>query len=105
MTDRAALLALADRCESATGPDRVLDSEISKAAFPRRLIPSPYTDSLDAALTLVPDHCSWDVGNCDPNGSPWACITRGADDYPGKAATAPLALLAAALRARAAEVG
>jgi hypothetical protein len=31
MTDRATLLALADRCEQAAGPDRVLDSDIAYA--------------------------------------------------------------------------
>jgi hypothetical protein len=31
MTDPATLLALADRCEQAAGPDRVLDSDIAYA--------------------------------------------------------------------------
>jgi hypothetical protein len=31
MTDRATLLALADRCEQAAGPDRELDAEIALA--------------------------------------------------------------------------
>lgn len=77
------LLALAERCEAATGPDRTLDGKIAEAlgwsrpekdgicgpTFVRRreyewidtegrargFAPPPYTGSLDAALTLTPE--------------------------------------------------
>jgi hypothetical protein len=57
MTDRTTLLALADRCEQAAGPDRELDFAIAAGVgWPD----SPnlhqnarrYTESLDAAVTL-----------------------------------------------------
>ena len=35
MTDKATLLALAERCEKATGPDRELDAEIDVALNPQ----------------------------------------------------------------------
>jgi hypothetical protein len=34
MTDRATLLALAERCEQAAGPDRALDQDITKLLVP-----------------------------------------------------------------------
>lgn len=65
MTD---LLALADRCEAAQGPDRELDAAIKKTIGdawdyaadwgPRdncNPVAKPYTASIDAVLTLVPD--------------------------------------------------
>jgi hypothetical protein len=76
MTDRTTLLALAERCEQAAGPDRVLDAEITKSFIPRDathvvrsrygwsfiiaqelewLENQPYTASLDAAVTLYPE--------------------------------------------------
>jgi len=122
MTDRATLLALADRCEQAAGPDRELDAEIAwmlTAQDRKRLgapdlrreiwhagLPTPawvlfenvssfhpaYTASLDAAVTLVPEGWGWMMmGNA-------AKVGR----LPSRGATAPLALCAAALRARAA---
>lgn len=82
MTDKAELLALALRCERASGPDRELDAAVSVAACADDgawiVTPSPesifshqpgwyctsdnksqsapaYTSSLDAAISLVPD--------------------------------------------------
>jgi hypothetical protein len=59
MTDPATLLALADRCEQAAGPDAGLDLAIWKALseMPGFKHPSPIwrfdvTESLDAAVTL-----------------------------------------------------
>lgn len=58
MTDRATLLALAERCEQAAGPDAGLDLAIwtSFLDTPGFQPPSPwrtdYTASLDAAVTL-----------------------------------------------------
>ena len=60
MTDPATLLALADRCEQAAGPDAGLDlaiwtSFLDTPGF-RPLLPwrNDYTASLDAAVTLYP---------------------------------------------------
>jgi hypothetical protein len=96
MTDRATLIALAERCEQAAGPDRELDFAIAAGVgwpdspnlhqHARR-----YTESLDAAVTLVPQGCGWMImGNA-------AKVGR----LPSRGATSPLALCAAALRARA----
>lgn len=59
MTDRAALIALAERCEAATGPDRGLDAEmhfrITDGVGCGMAQDAPaYTASIDAALMLVP---------------------------------------------------
>ena len=89
MTDPTTLLALAERCEQAAGPDRELDAEIAwmlTAQDRKRLgppdlrreiwhagLPTPawvlfenvssfhpaYTASLDAAVTLVPEGWTW----------------------------------------------
>jgi len=67
MTDRATLLALADRCERATGTDRELDGAIAMAMFPahRRgmYVRRHYTASLDAAVSAVPE--GWRVSTAD----------------------------------------
>jgi len=115
MTDPATLLALADRCEQAAGSDRELDAEIAVALFGGNVIYDlkikqwrrikitsawrmdhplpPYTTSLDAALTLVPEGCGWMVMSSAAKVGVW----------PSHGATPALALCAAALRARAAE--
>jgi len=91
MTDatRDALLALAERCEQASGPDRELDGEIARALGwtdvhvsvlnPLFQVGRPpgvtgwrdpvpaFTASLDAALTLVPE--GWRV-----NGADWSIL-------------------------------
>jgi hypothetical protein len=131
MTDRATLLALAERCEQAAGPDRELDAEIAwmlTAQDRKRLGPPdlrreiwhaglptpawvpfenvssfhpPYTASLDAAVTLVPEGWSWGKffggsAECVKISDPSILFERGLSDKPA------LALCAAALRARAA---
>ena len=93
MTDRATLLALADRCEQAAGPDRELDVAIARALgwkplyrddyskwWPpaavadarerkRSILHHPtqplpaFTANLDAAVTLVPEGWAWVVGS------------------------------------------
>lgn len=93
MTDKQALLALADRCEQATGADRELDVAIAVAACgffvaePRweggptgygyvdaegsRVEPGhggmqlvrKFTRSLDAAMTLIDAECFWRLGH------------------------------------------
>ncbi len=123
------LLALAERCEQVSGPDRELDRQVALATGwaimkvqgddwlmpptgrpvgdPRR-----YTASLDAALTLVPEGWGWLVSQ--PNAKALASgllkmrtpvmgeVQYGCDQRFAVAAAAPaLALCAAALRARA----
>ncbi len=130
MSDRATLLALAARCEAATGADREWDWRIYLAikgrpwtatedawmrdngaqAFPASL--PRYTASIDAALTLVPDGWKWTLHSADTAGPPCAyCVPNmGRLPWPMwvndvSAATPALALCAATLRARAMEVG
>ena len=123
MSDPTTLLALAERCEQAAGPDRALDAEILCAihgftihkdsnpangyfAFwegepeKSRCVNSSswgrVTGSLDAAVTLVPKDWAWcvhDVGI--------ASVMRASVVLKATSATPALALCAAALRARA----
>jgi hypothetical protein len=118
MSNQSTLLALADRCEKADGPDRELDYAILIALGYswRRMAwggddkdiwkgSSLFTASLDAAVTLVPEGWGWAVsttgaglpcayGHPPGNGLAVAWI----DDTP--AATPALAMCAFALRAR-----
>ena len=130
MGDKAQLLALAERCEAATGRDRELDDAIATALFedkqracikgltdeaggmwmfryPDGSIGSAlrFTASIDAALTLVPEGFAVLLAT-SPNGS--VCDVHSKPlgeegEYPGhsRAATPALALCAASLRARA----
>lgn len=129
--NRAELLALADRCEAATGPDRALDFLILKRLRGLRDLgcglyemenwyysldnsepsekhppfPSP-TASLDAALTLVPEGWDWCLSR--GTGEPAVASMSPADRVSGPCvtcATPALALCAAALRARATKEG
>ena len=127
MTDKATLLALAERCEKATGPDRFIDSDIAaalsewenlgghweqhKATGERRQTsyppPPAYTSSLDAALTLVPldHHHGYSTGAAGIVGVVQGhCFKNeiGSTYCEANAATPALALTAACLRARAA---
>jgi len=125
----AALLELAARCEAGTGPDRELDCRIwwvldglsisfedtvAIVADLHAWLAPYYTASLDAAMALVPEGhtiqmSDWDAEILRERG-PWQAIVlpfraRGSlTDYTftnrcDHAATAPLALCAAALRA------
>lgn len=94
---RQTLLDLATRCEQASGPDWYIERDIGQAiglpayrAFPK------FTASLDAALTLAPDGAGWVVGN-----DVCVAVVNGIRSHH---AIPVLALCAAALRARAAEV-
>jgi hypothetical protein len=113
-TDRSeSLIALAERCEKATGPNRELDWAIHVAIHPDKvtvkrshhyLYDEQYTASLDAAMTLVPEVWEpWDLNK----GQRWHfSLKRQGGKYPivdGHADTWPLAICAAALRARAAQ--
>jgi hypothetical protein len=98
MTDPTTLLALAERCEQAAGPDAGLDLAIWNALseMPGFKHPSPIwrfdvTASLDAAVTTVPEGCGWMVMSSAAKVGVW----------PSHGATPALALCAAALRARA----
>lgn len=102
--DKDKLLELAGRCEAATGPDGMLDRDIRAA----RIVPETralrrYTASLDAAMTLVPEGLFPTIDfvaiRC------WLRTAQGFDVDGGPAygcgGSVPLALCAAALRARA----
>ena len=114
MTNRATLEALLARVLEGTGPDRELDFAIA-AAFGWPDSPNlhqharRYTESLDSALTLVPEGYWWQISNgkrrhYDPqagaelffDGGP----NRGDMAFTADAATPPLALIAACLKAR-----
>lgn len=124
------LLALAERCEAATGPDRELDIEMlplvglrfvnEGSPFGRvcydsnnHAVPMPaFTASLDAAMMLVPNRYQWSICNYDHvygggTGEGHAWLTpmgrvsqMGRDISNIRAATPALALCAAALRAK-----
>lgn len=140
MSGREILLALAERCEQATGRDWALDADIAEGMNPEFqstpweridypggrwvvfadrsapdnwniVSPPPYTSFIDVALTLVPEGWKWALHSADDAGPPCAfCVSdmgklpwsKRVDDT--HAATPALALCAAALRARAAEV-
>lgn len=128
------LLALAERCEKAAGSDMELDGLIHRAVTPdladmnvgvlgwlsggaheNPVRPPPYTSSIEAALTLVPEGCrfeeiardvQWDDGQ--PEREWMASVVRRdesgsyAADFPAPGDTLALAICAACLRARAA---
>ena len=115
------LLKLAERVEALRGPDREVDEAIERAidnytAFKyytlgdddqSDYIPTRYTASLDAAMTLVPKGWAWSVldrrttGYSKPNGQCWTKEDR--STLHEDAAAPALALCAAALRALAKE--
>jgi hypothetical protein len=110
MTDPTALLALADRCEQAAGPDYELDLAIwTSLVILSGFRPSrtDYTASLDAAVTLVPEGHEWlrKSGQCMTVYRVPADPKEWARHIDARGATPALALCAAALRARAASHG
>ena len=116
--DRDALLALAERCEKATGADDRLDDQIGRTigviwSFQHNAL--RYTASLDSAITLVLEGWNWMAGNRNQplarayvNNDEMAFEGAGLRRNPKRrwfetiAATPSLALCAAALRSRAA---
>lgn len=104
---------LIDRLEKAAGPDRELDRAIAAAIiqWPTGIDGdavmgmqdaehlTPYTSSIDAALTLVPEGHDWVVGdvNGQVGGTPYACVGSTKKHF---GETAVLSLCIAALRAR-----
>jgi hypothetical protein len=109
------LLQLAERCEAATGANKMLDEAIFEAAG---IVPSrhhafvyphyAFTASVDAALTLVPEGAHYGNGK-DSGGKSWAWVASRVNGVWQQkvatrwAATPALAICAAALRARAAQ--
>lgn len=95
------LLALAKRCEAATGPDRELDEHIEFTLLPRGYaLPGtslPYTASIDAAMTLVPEGFDWIIARAN-GGLTIHAEVGSREQVFGE--TPALALCAAALRAR-----
>jgi hypothetical protein len=117
MTNPATLLALADRCEQAAGPDRELDNAILSAlGYSWRGMAYCHNDDnhvlkgstfftkiLDAAVTLVPEGWTWaryysGAAECGTLNGPGGSILF----ERGQGISTALSLCAAALRARAA---
>ena len=117
------LLALAERCEAATGPDREIDHDVAVAVGAQARngsinIAAYYTASIDAAMMLVPEWWAierWQIWPGQPSalrivethlgddGQRW----HGGKDrtLSAQATTPALAIAAAAIRARAAQEG
>ena len=131
MTNRATLESLLARVLEGEGPDLELDAEITRMLLPpdadavtrsrhgwsyrvfgpdgwddEWLENKPYTASLDAALTLVPEGLSWHAAmrKCLPpiraTGSVWVDNGQQYALFTADAATPPRALIAACLKAR-----
>lgn len=105
MTTRDQFLALAARCEAATGPDREVDEAIREATgYPEK--PWNYTGSIDAITALIERELpGWGFGSVvhDP-ADKMAVAHVGHDDhntYGTSATTEALARCAAFLRAKA----
>lgn len=123
------LSALAQKCETADGPNIMLEHEVRVAVFPEHwdlqvqrfkrespiaprvnegdylgyLPPAPYSASLDAAETLVPEGWDWSAGTGGCGSGGHAYLVRHAPigrEIEADGATPALALCAAALRAR-----
>lgn len=128
------ILDLPGRVDRLTGPCRETDREILFATFPkertaifdgvkhistmtgrdgepwfnpladRRDCPY-YTGSFRATKSLLPNGCTFALGDCNEDDSPWACVTNAEGvDYAATGADPVLAFLSAILRARAALV-
>lgn len=126
--EKIALLALAERCEAATGPDRHIDSDIAATlglnpgwAGPRGsglnhatwstgrdYWDAPrFTASIDAGKKLLAPGTLWAVGSMEDGPFARLCWPQPNGGFVGgyfeaRASTAELALCAAASRARAA---
>lgn len=125
---KAEIIALAERVERAEGPSLVLDRDVALAIYPgAKPVPGvdarisvwdgngltqrtvkPYTASLDAAMSLVPEdwHLSLSMGRINI-----VTLTEDSDDpvaparvFEASASTPALALTAASLRAIAEEM-
>lgn len=119
---RGDLLELAERCERATGPGRELDCAIGRLAgaakeqpdgtwmtyhkdgYAHSINPPAYTASLDAAMTLVDPRALWAHGSMEEGPFARLCWPMPNGGFVGgyveaSAASVPLAICAAALRA------
>lgn len=114
--DPSRLLELAERVEAARLPDREIDDAIHIARTGEKpfncATSKRYTDSLDAAMRLVPEGWNWACGpraEWQAHGRSWAWCDETGEDWEDSwnsyAATPALALTAAALRAIAAKEG
>lgn len=112
---------LIQRIEAAEGADRAIDEAIQCALVSAEIEWSnirqcniyhkdgrwisigeikPYTASIDAVLTLVPEGYDWSLDNFDGDqGRPHAWVCKDGPFYNATAATSALALCAAALKA------
>jgi hypothetical protein len=105
MTTRAEYLALAERAERAEASEaaQIIREAVLLCGKEEALTLLAVGALLDAALSLVPQGWGWHVDYLPPQ-TPWASLVRGGvmrHDCHG--ATPALALVAAALRARAEE--
>lgn len=120
MTKAPELLKLAERIGQATGPDREIDAAVARCFSnsvesddgdfwwgshdePPQRVPA-FTDSIDAAMTLVPEGIRRVEFGTYADGGCWAYVHT-ADDVVGNCGDAPTeaaAITAAALRARSA---
>ncbi len=98
-TNNEELLALADKCEM-DGASASLDDAIFVAVGCAVGDPAPYTTSIDAAVTLVPSACCWQV-QMDICYEPTALVYGHDIHHDCNGGSPALALCAAALRARA----
>ena len=97
-------MTLIERLEAAESGSRELDKEVGLAAFPNKdnnVIMRPYTTSLDAALTLVPEGLYGKIGFAPnrANARIWLA-SKPAVNASIKVPQPALALCIAALRAR-----
>lgn len=104
---------LIERLEKATGPDRELDAEIMYLEIERgagieitrtpelTATANPYTASIDAALTLVPEGWAWRV-DCWEAATAKVFIPEKRHHYSWHGKNPAIALCIAALRARSA---
>ncbi|MCA3700607.1 MAG: hypothetical protein IOB84_12595 [Brevundimonas sp.] len=119
------LADLIARLEAATGPDRTLDAytkaavegfdpigktrtEVKMFTGPAHELVLEYTVSIDAALTLVPEGADVEVYFSPrerPHRRGCVVLTIGRQVYEASAVTPALAVVIAALRARAADGG
>jgi len=110
MTNRETLRSLADVCEALSGPcretDRAIQTAIDGYEHADHLSNRPYTGSIDAAMSLVPERWEWQlwhggVVSLKPDVA-FISLREGADrrfEFRTDAATPALALTAASLRA------
>jgi hypothetical protein len=99
---------LIEELARATGPTFVLDREIMYAVFDVKPehrspgdTPKPYTASIDAAMTLVPNHTpDWDLKSAPHRRGYVALLFDPKRTFRADAATPALAICIAALLAR-----